>query len=143
MTHHSSVLAWRIPRAEELGGLQSHRVAKSQTQQSNQAQHSGLHTIFYICFSVPVCVGVGVGVGVSHSVMFDCLQPYGLKPTRPLCPRNFPGKNIGVSSHSLLQGILLTQGLNPDLLYTHTHTYITESLCYIFEINTKLQINYT
>ena len=25
-----------------------------------------------------------------------------------------PGKNIGMGSHSLLQGILLTQGLNPD-----------------------------
>ena len=72
-----------------------------------------------------MCLGVGLGVGVSHSVMFDCLQPYGLKPTRPLCPRNFPGKNIGVSSHSLLQRILLTQGLNPGLLYrqTHTHTH--------------------
>ena len=28
----------------------------------------------------------------------------------------FPGKNIGVSCHVLLQGIFLTQGLNPGLL---------------------------
>ena len=31
--------------------------------------------------------------------------------TRLLCPWNFPGKNIGVSCHFLLQGIFLTQGL--------------------------------
>ena len=30
---HSSILAWRIPQTEEPGGLQSHGVAKSQTQQ--------------------------------------------------------------------------------------------------------------
>ena len=30
---------------------------------------------------------------------------------------NSPGKNTGVSSHSLLQGIFLTQGWNPGLLH--------------------------
>ena len=29
---------------------------------------------------------------------------------------NFPGKNTGVGCHFLLQGIFLTQGLNPCLL---------------------------
>ena len=29
---------------------------------------------------------------------------------------NFPGKNAGVGCHALLQGIFLTQGLNPGLL---------------------------
>ena len=38
------------------------------------------------------------------------------QPTRLLCPWDSPGKNIGVSCHSLLQGIFLTQGLNPHLL---------------------------
>ena len=33
--------------------------------------------------------------------------------TRPLCPWDSPGKNTGVVSHFLLQGIFLTQGLNP------------------------------
>ena len=28
------------------------------------------------------------------------------------CPWNSPGKNVGMGCHSLLQGILLTQGLN-------------------------------
>ena len=31
MAAHSSILAWRIPWTEELGGLQSRGVAKSQT----------------------------------------------------------------------------------------------------------------
>ena len=33
------------------------------------------------------------------------------------CPWNSPGQNTGVGSHSLLQGIFPTQGLNPGLLH--------------------------
>ena len=36
--------------------------------------------------------------------------------SRLLCPWSSPGKNTGVGSHSFLQGIFLTQGLNPGLL---------------------------
>ena len=35
MATHSSILAWEIPRTEELGGLQSVGWQKSQTQLSN------------------------------------------------------------------------------------------------------------
>ena len=35
MTTHSSILAWRIPWTEELGGLQSRGIAKNQTRLSN------------------------------------------------------------------------------------------------------------
>ena len=42
---------------------------------------------------------------VSHSVVSDSLQPHGLWPARPLCPRKSPGKNIGMGNHCLLQGI--------------------------------------
>ena len=34
-----------------------------------------------------------------------------------LCPWNSPGKNTGVGSHSFLQGIFPTHGLNPVLLH--------------------------
>ena len=34
-----------------------------------------------------------------------------------LCPWDFPGKNTGVGCHFLLQGIFLTQGLNPHFLH--------------------------
>ena len=48
----------------------------------------------------------------SRSVMSNSLQPYGLQPVRFLYPWNSSGKNTGVRSHSLLQGIFPTQGLN-------------------------------
>ena len=43
------------------------------------------------------------------------LSPRGLKPARPLCPRNSPGQNTGVGSLSLLQRISPTQGSKPRL----------------------------
>ena len=42
---------------------------------------------------------------------------HGLIPFRLLCPLVFPGKNPGVGCHFLLQGIFLTQGLNPCLMH--------------------------
>ena len=44
------------------------------------------------------------------------LRPQGLQLTRILCPWDFPGKNTGVCCHLLLQGIFVTQRLNPRLL---------------------------
>ena len=46
----------------------------------------------------------------SRSVVSDSLQPHGLHS-----PWNSPGKNTGVGSLSLLQGIFPTQGSNPGL----------------------------
>ena len=50
-------------------------------------------------------------------------EPMDCRPTRLLCPWNSPGKNPGVGSHSLLQGILLTQGLNPGGLHCRQILY--------------------
>ena len=49
------------------------------------------------------------------SVMSESWWPHGLNPTRLLCAWDFPGKNIGVGCHFLLQGILLSQGSNLHL----------------------------
>ena len=49
---------------------------------------------------------------ISHAWL--CVTPW---PSRLLCPWDSPGKNIGLRYHSLLQGILLTQGSNPGLLH--------------------------
>ena len=57
---------------------------------------------------------------VSCSVVSSSLQ---LQPSRLLCPWNSPGKNTGVGSHSLLQGIFLTQGSNPGLLHRRQILY--------------------
>ena len=45
------------------------------------------------------------------------LRPCRLQPARLLCPWGFSGKNTGVGCHALLQGIFLTQALNPHLLH--------------------------
>ena len=42
---------------------------------------------------------------------------------RFLCPWNSPGKNTGVSSHSLFQGIFLTHGSNPGLPHCRQTLY--------------------
>ena len=42
------------------------------------------------------------------------LQPNELKPARLLCQWNSPGKNTGVSCHSLPRGIFLTPGMEPQ-----------------------------
>ena len=45
------------------------------------------------------------------------LCPMDHSPARLLCPWDFPGKNTGVGYRAFLQGIFLTQGLNPCLLH--------------------------
>ena len=55
--------------------------------------------------------------------MSDSVRPHGLQPTRLLRPWDFPGKSTGVGCHFLLQGIFLTQGLNPGLLYCRQMLY--------------------
>ena len=52
----------------------------------------------------------------ARSGMSDSLRPHGLQPASLPCPRGSPGKNTGVGGHFLLQGVFLTQGLNPCLL---------------------------
>ena len=52
---------------------------------------------------------------VGCSVLSSSLRPNGLYPTRLLFPWNYPGKNTGMGSHSLLQRISPTQGSNPGL----------------------------
>ena len=51
-----------------------------------------------------------------HAKLLQSYLMDSLKPARLLCPWNSPGVNTRVSSHALLQGIFLTQGLSPHLL---------------------------
>ena len=55
--------------------------------------------------------------------MSSSLRPHGLQPARLLCPWTSPGKNTEVVSHSLLQGIFLTQGSNLGLLHCRRILY--------------------
>ena len=60
---------------------------------------------------------------VSRSVLSISFQPHGLQPTRLLCSWNSPSKSTGVGSHSLFQGIFLTQGSNLGLLHCRQTLY--------------------
>ena len=67
------------------------------------------------CVCVCACVRACV-----HSVAKSCptlLWPYGLYPSKLLCPWSFPGKNTGVGCHFFLQEICLTQGSHSRLLH--------------------------
>ena len=61
------------------------------------------------------------------SAMSKTLRPHGLKPKSLLHPWNFPGKNTEVGCHFLLEGIFLTQGSNPHLLYWQVDSLSTVS----------------
>jgi len=61
----------------------------------------------------------------TRSVVSDSLWPHEL-----YSPRNSPGQNTGVGSHSLLQGIFPTQGSNPGLPHYRQIVY---------QLNNKLE----
>ena len=71
------------------------------TEQETEAQKIGTEGQFLTCLAAQTS---------------PTLRPCGLRPTRLLCPWDFPGKNTGVGCHSLLQRIFLTQGSNTGLL---------------------------
>ena len=61
---------------------------------------------------------------VSHSVVSDSLWLFGLQPARILCPWNYPVKNMGVGSQSLLQETFSTQGWNLGLQHCRQILYL-------------------
>ena len=86
------------------------------------------HTLTYVCVQKCICEGVYTGfmlicmcgyvcMYVRRSVTSSIFCPSELELTRLLCPWDPPDRNTGVGSHSHLQGIFPTQGLNPGLLY--------------------------
>ena len=63
-----------------------------------------------------VCWGTNQSL-CAYSVASDYFRPHGLSPARLLRPWDCPCENTGGGCHCLLQGIFLTQGLNPCLLH--------------------------
>ena len=70
---------------------------------AQRQQGTRSHPVF-----LTLCMCVCILVAQSDLILW----PHGLWPARLFCPWNSPGKNTGVGSHSLLQGIFLTQGSN-------------------------------
>ena len=112
-TSRARILQWVVISSSR--GLSTYPVP-------NSIFYKGLFTITATLGDKCFCVCV------SHSVVSDSLPPHGLGPTRLLCSWDFPGKNTGLGCHFLLQGVFLTQGLNPGLphcsqiLYHLSHT---------------------
>ena len=145
---HFSILAWKIPRTEELGGLQSMGLQRyfsgnlakkvgwsKQTASSlicwKSFKKSNLFTnklllrprySFGFSFSPLRLPGRLSGSLCEAKVTQSC-------PTLSNsmdCPWNSPGQNTGVGSFSLLQGIFPTQGSNPGLAHCRRNSLPAE-----------------
>ena len=81
----------------------------------------------HVCMNVHIHIHLSKYMHACHlaSFVFNYLQLCGQWSTRLLYPWDFPGKNIGVGCHTLLQGIFLTQRLNLCLL--HCNKFFTIS----------------
>ena len=66
-------------------------------------------------------------------------QPHRLQPSGSLYPWDFPGKNPGVGCHFLLQGIFISQGLNPHLLHWQADSLPLRYLGSLFTVLLCLQ----
>ena len=92
----------------------SHPLTSWQFQQMSQNRVSGAWPCPLLACGPFACGQENV---CAFSVTQSCpLWPYGLQPSRLLCPGDPPSKNTRVDCHFLLQGIFPTQGLNPHLL---------------------------
>ena len=74
-----------------------------------------------------------LGLSVHAQSCPTLFQPHGLYSTRLLCPWDSTGKNTGVGSQSLLQGIFPTQASNLGFLYCRQILYHL-SLCLCAQI---------
>ena len=78
-----------------------------------------LETFSFHSFSLSYCtfhcVCVHAKSLLSCLPLWDPMDP--MEHTRLLCPWNYPGKNSGEGSHSLVQGTFPTQGSNLHLLW--------------------------
>ena len=137
MAIHSSNTVWKIPWTEEPGRLQSMRPQRVGHNLADDVvpfllnvfkNTIQLYIYVHLFCTKHVC-------SVSHSVMPNSLQPHWLYPVRLLCPWNSLGENSGLDCHFLLQGIILTQGLNLGLLhcrqilYHLSHQGSSQSVC--------------
>ena len=131
-------------------GAKVHGVTKSRTRRSTHTQcvyGMAFRAQLKGCIKVDICPCYiceicSMGVGLTHetgaaSKVVVCMKsesevtqlcptlcdPHGPYRTRLLCPWNSPGKNTGVGSYSLLQGIFPTQGSNPGLLHCRQTLY--------------------
>ena len=108
----SSRYVWKAAR--------SNHTSEWSTTRSKGRGHCSVHTppgSHFPLAEFHLTVGLCMCACWFSLVVSDSVQPYGLWPTRLLCPWDSPGKNNGVGCHALLRGIFLTQESNPHLLW--------------------------
>ena len=102
---------WEIVEDKEARRDTVHGVAKSRIQLGDW-----ITTEYWVTSFLPPTVRMVMkSESERHSVMSDSLHPHALLPARFLSPWNFPGKNTGLGTCFLLQGIFPTQGSNLSL----------------------------
>ena len=92
---------------------------------SGRALMNTSYPLQYSCVCVCVCV---CARALSRVRLF--VTPWTVAAGL-LCLWNFAGKNTGVGCYFLLQGIFLTQGLNPRLLCLQCWQVDSLPLCYL------------
>ena len=125
-TTHTNMLAWKIPVDRGAWRAADHGVTKSWARLSGSK--------IWACPSG--CVRACYCWVVTESRL-TLLWTHGLLPIRLLCPWDFPGKDIGVGCHFLLQGIFPTQGSNPSLLHAGRWTSPTGEAHVLWNTETK------
>ena len=91
-------------RTRQMGPISCpHHFIEERAPEGKQGREAGILCV-YACVHTP-----------SQSVVFDFSDPLDCSPPGSYCPWNFPGKDTGMGSLILLQGIFLTQGSNPCL----------------------------
>ena len=100
-----SLLCW--DKRTETPSSQWNQCPKQLNDNGRYSTDSGF---FQLRVPLPACLPAVLGRVQLFAI------PGTISATRLLCPRNFPGKNIGASYHFLLQGISLTQGSNSHLV---------------------------
>ena len=117
--------SWMLPRDTQLSGGSPPSSAPpnawcSDSKQGGKKKNPPGHwgTSSGSIFTHIWCGKVKVWVALSCLILCNPMEP-----ARLLCPWNSPDKNTGVGSHSLLQGIFLTQGLNTGLLHCRQILY--------------------
>ena len=115
-------------------------VAKSRTRLSDFHFHVSINLLVSLrepCISIQVwkvimavmntLSNTNKSVSVSHSIMPSSLWPYGLQPTRLLCPWNSPGKNTGVGLPCPLPGDLPNSGTESRFPALQADSLLSES----------------
>ena len=102
MCYNANMLNWWTPWAltQSLSNIFPKHMVRTEDSLRNSSYKS-------VCGCIHTCLVV------ANSWLW---QTHWLQPASLLCPWDFPGKNIGVGCHFLLQGIFLIQGSNLCLL---------------------------